>query len=129
MKRVPRVPAFTVKVRCPGWADGRFVVQVSGGFFSFRLAVGDQPGGCALVGVYLARERGGRSFDVQVDGTTIFTDNLTDMGRPGFVFREMPIPSELLAGKKTVEVKFVPKPGNIAGGIFGLRMVSVAPEA
>ena len=95
----------------------------SGGFFSFRLAVGDQPGGRALVGVYLARERGQRSFDVQVDGKTIFTDNLTDTGKPGFVFREMPIPPELLAGKKTVEVKFVPKPGNTAGGIFGLRMV------
>ena len=73
--------------------------------------------------LYLARERGQRSFDVQVDGKTIFTDNLTDTGKPGFVFREMPIPPELLAGKKSVEVKFVPKPGNTAGGIFGLRMV------
>ena len=36
------------------------------------------------------------------------------------MFTEMPIPAELVAGKKTVEVRFVPKKGNMAGGLFGL---------
>ncbi|MBQ9432577.1 MAG: glycoside hydrolase family 127 protein [Kiritimatiellae bacterium] len=96
---------------------------VSDGFFAYRLAVGDQPGARKLVGKYLARERGGRSFDVLVDGKVIFTESLVDNQKPGFIFREMPIPEELTAGKKSVEVRFVPKPGNTAGGIFGLWMV------
>ena len=55
--------------------------------------------------------------------TTLTEESLKDSGRRGFIFREMPIPPELLAGKKKVEVRFVPKPGNIAGGLFGLWMV------
>ena len=68
-------------------------------------------------------EKGAREFDVLVDGKAVFTESLKDSGRRGFIFREMPIPPELLAGKKKVEVRFVPNPGNIAGGLFGLWML------
>ena len=95
----------------------------SGGFFSYCLAVGDATGGRTLVAKYCARERGPRTFDVLVDGVTIYTENLVDNHKPAFVFTEMPIPAELLAGKKQIEVRFVPKPGNTAGGLFGLMMV------
>ena len=94
-----------------------------GGFFSYRLAVGAEPGGRTLVARYRDCEKGARAFDVLVDGEAVFTESLKDSGRRGFIFREMPIPPELLAGKKKVEVRFVPKPGNIAGGLFGLWMV------
>ena len=96
---------------------------VSGGFFAYRLSVGAAPGGRTLVTKYCARERGKRTFDVLVDGKCIYTENLIDNKKPGFVFSEMPIPAELLAGKDSVEVRFVPKPGNTAGGIFGLWLV------
>ena len=96
----------------------------SGGFFAYRLAVGDAPGGRTLVARYCARERGPRKFDVLVDGTCIHTENLIDNKKPGFVFTEMPIPAELLAGKQSVEVRFEPKKGNTAGGLFGLWLVS-----
>ena len=73
---------------------------------------------------YLARERGARTFDVLVDGVKIHTENLIDNQKPAFVFTEMPIPAELVTGKKTVEVRFVPKTGNTAGGLFGLWLVA-----
>ena len=60
---------------------------------------------------------------MQVDGKTIFTEDLKNSGKRGFFYREMPIPQELTAGKKDVEVKFEAKPGNIAGGLFGLWLV------
>jgi len=101
----------------------------SGGFFAYRLSLDGASGtprptgGCVLVAKYCARERGKRMFDVLVDGKCIYTENLVDSNRPGFVFTEMPIPAELLSGKKDVEVRFVPKKGNTAGGLFGLWIV------
>ena len=56
------------------------------------------------------------------NGTRIYTENLVDNKRPAFVFSQMAVPAELVAGKKNVEVRFVPKSGNTAGGIFGLWM-------
>ena len=92
-----------------------------GGFFSYRLETGGKP--ATLVARYRVCETGRRAFDVQVEGKTIFTEDLKDSGKRGFFFREMPIPPELTAGKKDVEVRFVPKDGNIAGGLFGLWLV------
>ena len=101
----------------------------SGGFFAYRLAIEGasgtprHTGGYVLVAKYCARERGQRTFDVLVDGVKIHTESLIDNNRPAFVFAEMPIPAELLAGKKSVEVRFAPKKGNTAGGLFGLWLV------
>ena len=92
-------------------------------FFSYSLAVGAEQGGRTLVARYRNCEKGARAFDVLVDGKKVFTESLKDSGRRGFIFREMPIPQELVAGKKEVEVRFEPKPGNIAGGLFGLWLV------
>ena len=94
-----------------------------GGFFAYRLAVGDAPGGRVLVTKYCARERGARTFDVLVDGNLVHTENLVDNHKPAFVFTETPIPAELVEGKKSVEVRFVPKKGNTAGGLFGLWLL------
>ena len=105
----------------------------SGGFFAYRLALkpenpvkGKAPasgGSYVLVAKYCAHERGPRTFDVLVDGKAIYTENLIDNKKPGFVFTEMAIPADLLVGKKSVEVRFVPKKGNTAGGVFGLYLV------
>ena len=101
-----------------GWRGAH---GAAGGHFAYRLATGDGP--CTLVARYRMCEKGPRKFDVQVDGRTIFTEDLKDSGRRGFFFREMKIPPELTAGKKKVEVRFVPYPGNIAGGLFGLWLL------
>ena len=109
------------------WRDAN-----SGGFFSYRLSLNlEKPvkektsagGSYVLVAKYCARERGSRTFDVLVDGVKIHTENLIDNKKPAFVFTAMVIPQELIAGKKDVEVRFVPKKGNTAGGLFGLWLV------
>ncbi len=105
------------------YGDYRWRHALPGGSFSYRLAVGGKPGGRTLVAEYYKREFGNRAFDVQVDGVTIHTEKLKDYGRHGFRFVEMPVPEELLKGKKTVEVKLAAKPGNMAGGLFGLWLV------
>jgi DUF1680 family protein len=96
---------------------------ISGGFFAYRLKVGDAPGGRTLVARYCARERGARRFDIFVDGRKVQTENLVDNRKPAFVYSEIPVPADLIAGKKSVEVKFVPKKGNTAGGLFGLWLL------
>ena len=103
--------------------EHRWRYAPSGGFFSYRLAVGDAPGGRTLVTKYCARERGRRMFDDLVDGKVVHTEKLIDHNKPAFVYTQTPVPAELLAGKKDVEVRFVPKPGNNAGGLFGLWLV------
>ncbi|MBQ7683085.1 MAG: glycoside hydrolase family 127 protein [Bacteroidaceae bacterium] len=94
-----------------------------GGFFTYRLSVGEEDEPLVLVARYRVCETGPHQFDVQVDGRTIFTEELKDNGKRGFFYREMPIPKELTAGKKHVAVKFAAKPDNIAGGLFGLWLV------
>ena len=99
-----------------GWRDTRR-------FFTYRLAAGEGDKPLTLVARYRVCETGPRQFDVQVDGKTIFTEDLKNSGKRGFFYREMSIPKELTSGKKNVEVKFAAKPGNIAGGLFGLWLV------
>ncbi|MBQ5531209.1 MAG: glycoside hydrolase family 127 protein, partial [Kiritimatiellae bacterium] len=104
--------------RVYGWRDAR-----GGAGFAYRMSAAGCGRGAKLVARYRNCERGARSFDVRIDGATLFTENLKNSGGRGFFFREMPIPPEMLEGKKHVEVRFVPKPGNIAGGLFGLWLV------
>ena len=72
---------------------------------------------------------GPRRFNVQVEGRTIFTEDLKDDAKHRFFYREMPIPPELTAGKSEIEVRFATTPGNIAGGLFGLWLVKKADLA
>ncbi len=106
-----------------GYRQFRWRHAGNGGWFAYRLSVGDAPGPRALVVKYFTRESGRRQFDILVDGKVVKTDSLGDSGKFGFRFCEMPIPDELVKGKESVEVRFAAKPGNTAGGIFGLRMV------
>jgi hypothetical protein len=64
-----------------------------------------------------------RVFDILVDGTPVATQKL-DRQKPGeFVEVAYKIPSSLAAGKERVTVKFQAHPGNIAGGVFDIRLL------
>jgi hypothetical protein len=68
-------------------------------------------------------DTGARQFDVVVDGKIINTENLNNK-RPGeFYDVAFPLPADLTKGKDTVTVKFVAHPGNLAGGIYGVRIL------
>jgi DUF1680 family protein len=70
---------------------------------------------------------GPREFDIVVEGQVIAGEKL-HMKRPGeFVDATYPIPESLTRGKSAVTVRFQSRPGNIAGGIFGLRVVKAGP--
>lgn len=94
----------------------------SGGWFSFAMKVlPDAPQD--LVCTYWGGEVGARDFDILIDGTVIATQSL-HQNKPGQFFDQTyPIPPALLAGKQTVTVRFQAKPGNLAGGLFGCRVV------
>lgn len=100
------------------WRDAR-----SGGWFSYELKVlPGQP--LTLVGDYWGGDGGNRVFDILVDGRKIATQTLAK-NKPGEFFEvEYPLPAELTLGKPRVTVKFQAQPEAIAGGLFGLRMLT-----
>jgi DUF1680 family protein len=100
------------------WRDAR-----DGGWFSYTLATGNNTQPLALVCTYWGDEVGARTFDVQVDGSTIATENISDRNTGRFYEVTYRIPATLTAGKPSVTVKFQGHPGNMAGGVFGLALV------
>jgi DUF1680 family protein len=107
-----------------GWRDAG-----DGGWFSYTLATAKTPGPLALVCKYWGSETGARTFDVQVDGTTIATENVSGKNTGAFFNVTYPIPAPLTEGKDTVTVKFQAHPGNTAGGLFHIALVKAAPGA
>ncbi|RZL36620.1 MAG: hypothetical protein EOP35_10640 [Rubrivivax sp.] len=66
----------------------------------------------------------GRRFDILVNGQLVAEVEL-DASAPQTVYsRDFPLPSELVkaAGGK-LAVKFVARPGSLAGGLYGLRLL------
>jgi uncharacterized protein len=94
-------------------------------WFSYDLKV--LPGqplqlGCTLLG----EDSGAREFDILVDGKIIATQKLDGKRGGGFYDVAFPIPVALTQGKATVTVKFAAHPGNLAGGIYGVRILRAA---
>ncbi len=87
------------------------------GWWSWDLRVlPDRP--MALLLTFWGSDVPPRTFDVQVDGTTVLTMSL-DRNDPGRLFdRAIALPADLTRGKSKVTVRFVPHEGNIAGGCF-----------
>jgi hypothetical protein len=92
------------------------------GWFSYEVKV--LPGEPQqLAATYWGGDAGAREFDVLVDGKIITTQKLNN-NKPGDFFdAAYPLPPEITKGKQNVTVKFAAHPGNIAGGLFGLRVL------
>src|ERR1019366_2166574 len=98
-------------------------------WFSYEVKVlPDQP--VQLVCTFWGGDAGGREFDVVVDGNIVATEKLNN-NRPGeFYDAAYAPPAELVGGKDKVTVKFSAHPGNLAGGIYGVRTtIPHAPAA
>jgi DUF1680 family protein len=92
------------------------------GWFIYQMAVRpEQP--VDLVCTYWGRETGARTFEVLVDGTKVATHTLDGSHPAAFYDVTCPLPPEITRGKSAVSVKFQARPGNTAGGLFGLRTV------
>ncbi len=93
-----------------------------GGWFSYDMkVVGDQA--VDLMVTYWGSDVGSRTFDVMIDGRKIASQTL-NMNRPGEFFDvTYPIAEELTKNKDKVTVRFQSQPDNMAGGVFGCRIV------
>lgn len=100
------------------WRDAR-----DGGWFSYELSLeeGERPQLLRLS--FWGREYGERTFDILVNGELIETRSLGDTGKDEFIHLELPLPERIRKGGERVEVKFQAHAGNIAGGVFDVRIV------
>lgn len=98
------------------------------GWFSYKLKV-DPTTKMELMVRYWGNEAGPRTFDILIDDKKLVTENLTGQwNREKFVNVTYPLPPELVADKEAITVLFRPHPGNIAGGIYDIRILDIGSE-
>lgn len=104
------------------WRNRKYRHALNGGWFSFDMKTAtDTP--VELMVTYWGEDSGNRTFDILVNGQRIATQTL-NRDKPGLFFEKTyPIPIELTRGKQKVSVRFQAHPGQIAGGIFGAKML------
>jgi DUF1680 family protein len=96
--------------------------DADGGFFSFTMKV-DPTVPMQLLCTYWGGDTGNRVFDITIDGSVLATQTLNAISPGAFADVTYDIPPSFVAGKKMVVVSFKAKPGNIAGGLFGCRVL------
>ncbi|MDO4163856.1 MAG: glycoside hydrolase family 127 protein [Bacteroides sp.] len=100
------------------WRDAR-----DGGHFSYNLATGNETE-LSLMVRYWGHEGGNRTFDILIDDTLLTEECLTGKwDKDEFMNVEYPIPADMLKGKSSVTVTFRSKPGQVAGGVFYVRLL------
>ncbi|WP_277120302.1 beta-L-arabinofuranosidase domain-containing protein [Bacteroides ndongoniae] len=100
------------------WRDAR-----DGGYFQYNLAT-DGKTDLSLMVRYWGNETSNRSFDILIDGELLVEENLVGKwNREELVNVEYPIPVNMLEGKSSITVTFRSKPGQIAGGVFYIRLL------
>lgn len=115
-----------VQTESGDWQGRKFRHALAGGWFSFNVRVApDAP--VELLCIYWGGETGRRQFDILVDGRLVATETL-NRDQPGVFFeRSYAVPAELTRGKQKVEVRFRAHPDNMAGGLYGLRVLKGRP--
>lgn len=111
------------------FADRKCRQASDGGWFSYDLKC-DPLEPQSLVVTYWGGVWHKRVFEVFVDDTLVATEELLT-NWPGEFFEQVyALPSKLTRGKSRTTVRFQSRPGDIAGGVFGVRLMraSVAPE-
>ncbi len=91
----------------------------------FGYVLSDPQAQARALQLSFARGDAGRRFDLVVNGQTIAD---IELGRPDgtdeIYTREFPLPAALVrAAGGTLQVKFIARPGSIAGGLYGLRLL------
>ncbi|MEZ5426813.1 MAG: glycoside hydrolase family 127 protein [Pyrinomonadaceae bacterium] len=105
----------------------KFRHALDGGWFSFIAGV-DPNRPLELICTYWGGETGNRTFDILIDGNVIATQTLNRDQPDNFFEVVYQIPEELTRGKKKVEVRFQAHPENMAGGLYGARILRKKPS-
>lgn len=113
--------SYAVSYRFRSGRDAR-----TGGYLEFDAAIRDEP--LVLQATYWGGERD-RLFHIEVDGLRIATQRLHGEHAGEFIEREYALPTDRLAGKRQVRVRFQPQTGHTAGPIFGCRILAVHAAA
>jgi DUF1680 family protein len=101
------------------WRDAR-----NGGYFSYQLSTRNESGLSLLV-KYWGAEWGNRKFEIYIDDEKLITeDNTGKWNRSAFQNVEYKIPDAMVKGKSNVRVKFQALPGNSAGAVYYLRLIT-----
>lgn len=111
------------------FADRKCRLARDGGWFSYEMKV-DPNEPVVLIATYWGGVWHERNFDILIDDQPLASQKLLT-NRPGDFFDQVhDIPVDLTHGKSRVIIRFQSRPGDIAGGLFGLRMMraSAAPE-
>ncbi len=91
------------------------------GWFSFRMKV-DPKAPQELLCDYWSGDAG-REFDILLDGEKIATQRMEPVAKAAFIEVRYRLPENLTRGKTRVTLRFVARPGSIAGGLYGARIV------
>jgi hypothetical protein len=92
------------------------------GWFSFDMKIlPGQP--MALAVEYRGGFPGSKTFDIFVDEEKIAVENISNKKEGQFINIKYDIPDRLTFGKRKVTVKFKAHKGNIAGPVFGVRII------
>lgn len=91
------------------------------GWFGYELA--DPKREARVLRLGLAAGDAGRRFDVEVDGQRVAELTLAPNEQP-FYTLDVPLPPGLVAaGTGKLRVRFVARPGSVAGGLYALRLL------
>ncbi|MBN1417016.1 MAG: glycoside hydrolase family 127 protein [Bacteroidales bacterium] len=106
----------------PYYFKERAFRESRGGWFSYDMKVlPDQP--LALVVDYWGGFPGAKTFDILINDKIIATENISNKKDGQFISPEYKIPGELTKGKRKITVKFQAHPRNMAGPVFGVRVI------
>ena len=91
-------------------------------WFSYELK--DPKGEAKLLRLSFARADAGRRFDIEVNGVLLTEVTLAKDAAQEFYTVDYALPAAILQAKpNALSVRFVAKPGSIAGGLYGLRLL------
>ncbi len=96
--------------------------DAANGWFSYELAL-EQGVPLDLACTYWGREIGARTFDITVDGRVLATVSLDGNHPEDFYTVRYRLPAEMVEGRERVTVRFQAHPGNMAGGVFDVRVL------
>jgi len=111
-----------------GMMNGEYyrMTREAAGWFQYRMSTEGRTDLTLLVR-YWGNEVGARTFDINIDGTKLVTENTSGKWKKDeFVNVEYAIPANLLTGKTTITVRFVTSGSNYTGGIYGIRLLKPA---
>ena len=94
----------------------------NGGWFSYDLTCDPlQP--VQLICTYNGSDGGKREFDILVNGVKIARESLKSEKPKTYIDHVFNLPPELTKGKLVITIRFQALPENIAGALFGCRLV------